>query len=78
MNRPKATNFMKEDGNIFLGVGSFVDVEKYSMALEEYCDVIEKALDKACDMLATYDLAYKPKREPKSTEDWKEWALKDE
>lgn len=41
---------------------------------------LDKALDKACDMLATYDLAnrYRMERAPYSDEEWKEWLMKDE
>lgn len=55
---------------------------KYTMCefirdLEKYCNELEKALDKACDMLETYDLANEDlTRKKHSQKEWKEWALK--
>ena len=82
MNRPKTLDY------------NINTVMLYVTDLEYYCNFIErklettnealndhiKALDKACDMLATYDLAnrYRMERAPYSDEEWKEWLMKDE
>ena len=51
----------------------------YVLDLEAYCDELEKALDNACDMLETYDLANNElTRKKRSQKEWKEWCLKNE
>lgn len=48
-------------------------IHTYARKLEEYCDELEKALDKACKRLESFD-ATSEKHWDK--ERWKEWCLK--
>lgn len=57
MKRPSIKKYqvsMTADDSILVN-----DYKRYSEALGIYCDSLERALDKACDMLETYDLANK-------------------
>ena len=55
MNRPK--------------VEEFEFLEEYTETLEIYCDQLEKALDKACEMLEMLRM---------SKEEWKKELMKDD
>lgn len=63
MNRPKMS--------YFCGEGLLYDQDDYVVHLEKYCDGLEKALDKACQMLESYD-----PRGSWNAQDWKEWLMK--
>ena len=58
----------------------YLSDENITKYLEDLSELIEnnkkldQALDKTCDMLNTFDLAYRPGKEKKENE-WKEWAL---
>lgn len=51
--------------------------EDYESNLETYCDELEKALDKACKRLESFDeMSYCPPEKHWSKEKWKEWCMK--
>lgn len=76
MNRPKRKEYHGRIGKIYF-------TEKYIGELEEYCDQLEKALDKFvkynadawCCIEAPLDC---PNDEADCEKCWKEWAMKDE
>lgn len=47
--------------------------EDYESNLETYCYELEKALNKACTRLDSFDSVAKLEKE-----NWKEWCMKDE
>ena len=68
-------------------------IHTYARKLEEYCDELEKALDKACEELEDLDRchAYEINKQIvekkgsstitfgyQNKEEWKEWLMKDE
>lgn len=78
MNRPKLEDYGSWDKCKEGWQRNLKSVE-YRMDLEKYCDKLENALDIACDMLETYDLANNELTRKKHTQkEWKEWCLKNE
>lgn len=83
MNRPKKGEFSEvehyKNGNVKVNVYKNLNTSSYIEALEKYCDQLEKAFDKACEMLADFDLeTHHEDDELFSKEDWKEWCMEDE
>lgn len=60
-------------------------IHTYARKLEEYCDELEKALDKACEELnewclsccGIYEELHGSYPNFKTKDEWKEWCMKD-
>lgn len=79
MNRPKAENHYKDVGGFtYRYETQYTHKTDYERELEAYCDALEKALDKACDFLETYDTRGRYGRLGYTKEQWKALVMKDE
>ena len=80
MNRPKRKTYVKRYG--------WEHTERYIQALETYSHYLEKALDRACELIASVPDCYwdcplknicrKSNVDVCTKDGWKEWAMKDE
>ena len=52
-------------------------IHTYARKLEEYCDELEKALDKACEELENLSYVKGLGQVGRCYKEWKEWLMKD-
>lgn len=80
MNRPRLEDFMIDGNAQDFDKNAVFSLTQYSICLKNYCNELEKALDKACENLAFHSLGADEDcwNFNWNEDEWKEWLLNDE